>query len=361
MFHLGNDAREQELLTDDFIAHKLSSVAERLSIVKNLRLAAGMPVEENGRLWQSLEYRESNPSPYGVTLGIEIEVPKEALLSAEKDGGMSKTKKKKFFDEKKKEYQKVAALGIQTDNDQFHEFAHLPAQSPAPLAREVEALMKMGLIDAKYQKYPLHVTVGGIATSDFGNESSADLLARALDATAWCTDGTRLVSPYLDPENSDWTYHGALSGIRERGKKDIKPVEDVSFDRAVEFRTIQLQNLAGLDRYLESIYYLGAALRAKQFPRKDDAVSKELARVWRSFSERCGVLFEGMGLADPRQAWKLKVMEPREASPFNDLAKTLDGAIAHPESPEAKFVHDIRLAVISARKEIKEILEVISK
>jgi hypothetical protein len=105
------------------------------------------------------------------------------------------------------------------------------------------------------------------------------------------------------------------------------------------------------------MYYLGSALRAYQEQKKDDKIAKELAKVWRTFVGKCEARFEEEGLPSPEELWKLDKDNPDEHTPFKQLAKILEKAEQNPESEESKFVHDIRLIVISARAEAKEIME----
>jgi len=259
----------------------------------------------------------------------------------------------------KKRYEDTEKLGIPADTDLFYEFANLPANCPTTLARETQALIGMDLIDPEYKKFPLHVTVGGITFENeegYKEESNTHLLARILDATAWETNGERLLAPY-EGRDTDWTQHAAVSGIRERDQDIIKSVSGQTAEHAVELRTLQLQSIFGLDRYLRSSYYLGSALKAYQNPDKSDPVIKKLSKVWMQFSDRCSDLFDANHLPDPLKPWTLDTMNPDAPSEFRILAKVLDKGLEEPESKEAKFIHDMRLLIIQTRAEVKEIIE----
>jgi len=328
----------------------------RLKIVKDLRfLGEGDSDESEKRRMVNLEYREAHPLPHGVTLVIEIEIPKEAIFLGE-DVEWNKKQKKQFAFEMKEKYAVTQKLGVPAGKDQFWEFAHLPVQNPETLAREVQALIGMGLINAKYDKFPLHVTVGGLSFSKKEDGDDTHALARILDATGWTTTGDRLTAPYVDFD-SDWTSHNCESGLRERGEEKIIQPTDGGMTTAVEFRTPIVRSLFGFDRYLHSMYYLSSSLRAYQEQKKDDKTGKQLAKVWRTFAGKCEVCFEEIGLISPFELWELDKNNPDEHTPFKDLAKILDKAEKDSKSKESKFIHDIRLLVISARAEAKEIME----
>jgi len=337
---------------------KILEAEDRLEIIKNLRIASG---KENDKLFEkhALLYREAHPSSHGVTLGIEIEIPESTILPPDDEWLLMKPKeKKKYLLEKKKEFEEARNAGVPSDEDLFWEFANLPANNPTTLAREVEALIALGLIKKDYAKFPLHVTVGGITFDKEQKEEDnhTHALARILDATAWETSGERLLSPY-EGHDTDWTLHGADSGILVRKPEDGVSGEGADTKPAVEFRTSEFRNLSGLDRYLSSIYYLGSALRAYQEGKKDDPVVKQLAKIWRTLSGKCEILFEEMGLESPYHLWTLNAENEREPTAFRGLADILTKAESDENGREAKFVHDIRALIIEARAEIKEIIE----
>jgi len=341
---------DAEFYTDYQDPGKILDAISRLKIIKDLRLASNTFEEKDEHRFKILEYREAHPSPYGITLGIEVEIPKESVLPKESKEWSGGQKKKYLFDLKEK-YIETEKIGIPKGEDQFWEFAQLPAHHPETLAREVQALIGMGLINPDYEKFPLHVTIGGIK-----NDEEAHVLARVLEATGWATTGDRLLAPYTDPD-SNWTSHDLSSGMRGREMSKIAQPIGGEIKSAVELRTPILRSLFGLDRYLHSAYYLGSALRAYQEQKKNDPVSKQLAKAWRVFAGKCETRFEEAGLPSLSELWTLDTQNPDEHSPFKQLAKILDKGQSDPESEESKFIHDIRLLVISARSEIKDIME----
>lgn len=330
---------------------KILDAVARLKVVKDLRLLGGLSEGNTVKM----EYREAHPSPHGVTLGIEIEIPKDSVLPEDAKNWSGGEKKKYLFDLKEK-YKETEKIGVPSGKDQFWEFAHAPAHSPETLAREVQTLVGMGLINPDYEKFPLHVTIGGISFNSDKADEGAHVLARVLDATGWATTGERLLAPYTDPD-SNWTSHNLPTGIRERQMDKIVQPESGEMKTAVELRTPIMKSLFGLDRYLHSAYYLGSALRADQEQKKDDPTGKQLAKIWRVFAGKCEARFEEEGLPSPSELWTLDTENKDEHSPFKQLAKVLERGEDDPESKEAKFIHDIRLLVISARTEIKEIME----
>jgi hypothetical protein len=373
---ISSDNEIDEIFGNEYFdENRMLSAVERLEIVKKLRISARRekdpdadPEEPDDFLRKHyLEYKEKNPSPYGVTLGIEIEIPEKTVLPKElvKNYGYGEVYKKrqKYYEK----FQEAEKIGVPNGHDLFWEFAHQPARNPLTIAREVQALVGMGLINKKYAKYPLHVTLGGITSS--GDEGTgAYLLSHALEATAWSTNADRLTRPYRT-EGGSWTQRGG-SGLRQRDGgviDDMKTSDEQDIgNTGVEFRTLQLQSLSGLDRHLHSVYYLGTALRAFQEREQkgdDNPIRGELKDVWVEFSKKCSELFAEIGLSEPPEDWKIirsfddNHDYDKGNSSFKELAKILDEGTTDPNGEPAKFIHDIRLLIIQTRTKVREILE----
>jgi hypothetical protein len=367
-----SDNEIDERFCDEYYEkNKMLSAVGRLEIVKNLRIEAQKekdpdtdPEEPDDFLRKHfLEYKEKNPSSYGVTLGIEIEIPEKTVLPKELVKNYSYddevyAERNKYY----KKFREAEKIGVPNGGDLFWEFAHQPARNPLTISREVQALVGMGLINKKYAKYPLHVTLGGITSNSDDTGYQAHVLSHALEATGWSTNANRLTRPYKTRYGS-WTQKGD-AGIRERveGWNEVKTDKDLGIrDVGVEFRTLQFQSLSGLDRHLHSAYYLGTALRAyqdrKQSKQDTDLVRAELADIWMEFSEKCSRLFTDIGLDVPSQKWRINCDYSNEQSSFKDLAKILGEGTTNKESKSAKFIHDMRLLIIQTRTKVKEVLE----
>ena len=354
---LSDETADTAILKDIMERKEMMPAVERLEIIKNLRARAGMETEQFLE-HQSLEYKETNPSSYGVTLGIEIEIPQASVLPNEAMS-WSQEKKAEFYKEQREKYKETKEMGVPNDpHGPLWEFAELPVQNPLTLAREVQALIHLGLIDVNFGKFPLHVNIGGITLKHCPSKKREDarVLIRALDASGWCTDSDRILMPYNRAKQS-W-YRKGESGILERESDDafVHDKED-TIKTILEYRTPQVQTLSGLDRYLQSSYYLGSALRAYQNTDEKDPISKKLANVWKNFADTCTDTFKEYGIESPRKIWKMDPLNPNENSPFQDLAKLLDKAKNEPKSRKAQFVHDVRLLIIQARGEAKKIIE----
>jgi len=380
------ETADRQIRGEYFGRAEMMSAVDRLEVVKKLRELAHkekdpdyLPEDPDRFLRrQLLEYNETNPSPYGVTMGTEIEVPKESIMS-EDDlknwDNLTYGEEKAIKDKYLGKFNKTAKF-IPKEDDKLWEFAHHPARNSLTLSREVQALMEMGLINSKYQMYPLHLTLGGVSPG-FKKGEHAHLLSHILEATGWCSSGVRLSIPYTKKAGCGWTARG-IAGVRERGEKDrgwrggddMQAVPELGISsRGTEFRTLQFRSLSGLDRLLHSAYYLGAALRAFQEKaegeKENDPVSNELSDVWEEFSEKCTELFVGSGLSDPKTIWHVGFAETLFWTPevtyvkgeFIELANILNNAESDPGGPESEFVHNIRLLIIQTRTKVKEILE----
>src|SRR3989338_2527989 len=104
----------------------------------------------------------------------------------------------------------------------------------------------MGLINKEFTRHPLHLTMGHITTFGKDGENEVSLLARVLEATGYATTGGRLLRPYKTGKHC-WNVK-SVGGILERDADEIQ----LGVDRAVEFRTFQLQSLTSLDRFFRS-------------------------------------------------------------------------------------------------------------
>lgn len=254
-------------------------------------------------------------------------------------------------------YHQSKAAGVPRDKDGLWEFANRPVHHYLTLSREVQALMRLGLMNPEKSAHPMHLTVGGV-TSDGPAGAEADILARSLEATGWCSSSSRMLKPATGKES--WIQKGD-AGIKERERDEIA----LSGTRAIEIRTMEHQGLGKLDRSLRSIYALGSALRAYQgitegrAPSSDD--EQALADVWREFSSRSNQLFTDQGLDSPTgQRWT-GYIDPEDGikmdGNFYQFGQLLKDAEADPQSPGGRFQDAMQDLVISARKEALAILE----
>lgn len=225
-----SDSETDKKFRDEYYEkNKMLSAVERLEIVKNLRIMARKEKDANADPEEPddflrrhfLEYKEKNPSPHGVTLGIEIEIPEKTVISKELREKEYTDDSDEYEDEYEKQFEKFTKskeidVPEGEDANQFWEFAHEPARNPLTIAREVQALIGMGLINKNYAKYPLHVTLGGI--SSLGNDGNqVHVLSHALEATGWSTNADRLTRPYRR-KNGSWACKGKGS-IQERNEE----------------------------------------------------------------------------------------------------------------------------------------------
>lgn len=296
----------------------------------------------------------------------------------------SAVKKAEFLKKKKQPYKKTEQLGVPAGKDKFWEFANAPTHYYATLSREVQALIEMGLIDPSYPRHPLHITIGGISLGVsmnelYGDNSSIEqnadvlipesgketfVLARSLEASGWSTTGGRLLRPYLvKGEHNAWAVKG-VGGVKERPQDQIK----LGVKKAVEFRTFQLQNFAGLDRTLRSAFLLGTALRAYQTEAQGAPYEEgekpfirgELSEIWKNFSHESQMIFSAYDLADPQNVWQapncLDTDHDRRENPFKDFGDVLDEGRQHPQSRGAEFVAEMRGLIITTRKQVADII-----
>ncbi len=380
-------------MEDSYRENKFAEVESRLETVKRLRYEVKKekeikenPEDEEGKFLRRhrLEYREDRPSPYTPTLGIEIEIREQSVLLSEATQ-WSEGDRERFLEKKKHPYRKTEKLGVPAGKDKFWEFANAPTHYYATLSREVQALIEMGLINPDYPRHPLHITIGGISLGVSMNELYAEdgmsleqaadelmpesgketfVLARSLEATGWSTTGGRLLRPYLAKgQHSAWTVKG-VGGVKERPRHQI----ELGVKEAVEFRTFQMQNFAGLDRTLRSAFLLGAALRAYQTDAggvpleagEDSVIRKQLSEIWKNFSHESRRIFSACDLADPQDAWQTPSYTDNDATraknSFKHFGDVIDEARQHPKSRGAEFVAEMRGLIITTRKQVADII-----
>src|SRR3989338_5400343 len=388
------DESEDMAILQEFMGNRFQNVGDRLQIIRHLRRSKDAETalgeeeaEKDTKLLARhfLECREAHPSQYTPTLGIEIEVRDEAVIPPEdrfkalsrKQEAESSAEEMRNYLERAHEYnRKVVALrvpyeeteafGIPGGRDKFWEFSHKPAKYYATLSREVQTLLDLGLINQTYQRYPLHITIGGVSVRGTDGGQTY-LLARALEGTGWSTRERRLLRTYY-AKRETWTCKG-LGGVKDRSIADNYRLE-FGTTQAAEIRTFQFQTISGLERTLRSAFCLGAALRAYQkqgvlerLSAKHaegvslDGTEKRLAGVWKAFSEKMSELFFAHGLKDPKAPWSAPM--PHDAvwkSDFVPFAKLLGEAELAGGSKGAEFVKEVRALVIKTRAEAGKIL-----
>ena len=386
--------KQDDEMKDCYHENKFVQTESRLEVIKRLRHkikkeqeTSEEPEDDNARFLRRhwLEYREDHPSPYTPTLGIEIEIRESSVLPKQAKQ-WSEIDKKEFLREKKKPYRKTEELGVPAGKHTFWEFANAPTHYYATLSREVQTLIEMGLINPNYPRHALHITIGGVTLGvgmeelygegfKTNNEEAADnlmpqsgketfVLARSLEATGYATTGGRLLRPYLAKGAlTAWAVKG-VGGVKEREPEQIK----LGVKKAVEFRTFQMQSLAGLDRLLRSAFLLGTALRAYQADAQgvslgadeDPDIRRKLSGIWEKFSEESRRIFLEYNLADPKTAWRapdyIDNDQRRAENPFKHFGDMIDDARQHPQSKGAEFVAKMRGLIISTRKQVADIV-----
>lgn len=285
----------------------------------------------------SLEFKENKKNPYTPTIGIEIEVPKRYMSDA-----------KTILD-----YQRTTTLGIPPGEDAGWEFSNWPVHYYLTLPREVQQLIHLGLIQEDKKRFPLHISLGGIKEDKY---NSPYLLLHSLEATGWTTDEERLKKPWLRAEKFEshdkrsWNRRGVGGITPQYSKIDLPGKEGES---VLEFRTFQLQSLAGLDRTLRSIYYLGAALKAYQTPiDKNDLIKGQLAHIWHNFDRESTKIFERYNL--PRDYYNPWIWDKEQ---YTLLANELKNSRKKQRRKELNLMQEMKGLISKTRGQIAYLVE----
>ncbi len=277
--------------------------AERTETLRNLitlieRPLKSLPNERVERLLTIAAYQERNPSPYAVTLGFEIEVERQSLISPEPNAdGLSPEERAERAYQRQANYRRSEQMGVPAGQDAEWEFAPEAAYHYLTPVRETQALIYADLINSAYEHNPLHATLAGITTEGPAGDQ-AGVLLRGIEATGWCCSAERIEQPTRNPANS-WLCKGKR-GIKERSAEELQ----LGASAGAELRTLEIKNLPGFDRTARSLYALGSALSAYQelaahSERAADRHKQELADIWRDYSEQEEQLFAAYGLASP--------------------------------------------------------------
>lgn len=332
-------------------ANTLRNLASVVGTVLEIDIPKRIPTHVMEKL-VSLE----RPGRPAVTLGIEIEVERDAVTDVGVDGQDVIA----VILARLQNMNRVAGAGVPLDDEDsrgiYKEFALAPSAYYATLSREVQAMMALDVINPRYVGQPLHLTVGEISTVDYDCED-AFVLARSLEATGWSCSGDRLRQP-LGVEWGNWAQRGE-AGLDERGWEKIQG----GSLNAVEIRTFSLESLGGLDRTLRSAYALGSALSAYQSRHQRlDSSERQLAAVWGEFSSLSKGIFDHYGMDVPDWNWQLKFREAASGhgtldKNFLRLASLLDQAKADSDSEGGRFQDEIQRAVIASRAKAMGILE----
>lgn len=323
---------------------------------------------------------EANPHPATPTIGIEIEVRKDALLP-EDSADWTFEQKQEYLARLKTKFENIEFSLIPpdvTDTHAFHEFAFEPKHNYLTLSREVQMLKKRGFIPESLRPPAMHITIGGInAKLDRRQENEAFALCRIIEATAWSTSHHRLLRRYArrTDEAIGWDCKGLAGVLDKKHDSFIKTNTDAAM---VEFRTFQLKDIAGMNRTLAAFQTLGAAAAAAQRARGFSSGSKdmsdddlELAAIWGQFESEVKQLFSEHGLRNPKRPYaplqpendtegrylrSVGAEELHVRSGFYKLAELLKEATEDPTSDGSLFVSDARKLVIEAGRKIAPVI-----
>lgn len=336
------------------IGRRVETVVNLLAIAE--REGVGVSQDRTQRLLEKLAYIEEQPSPYAVNLGIEVEVYLASVTPPEelRDQMSEEDYAELMLAWRHRAIQSEAA-GVPYTHDALWEFGHKPAHHYLTLSREVQALMRLSLINPDYSRHGLHITIGGVSTR---YDNGPQVLARALEGAGWCSSSLRILSPGNEKDGVGattlrWACKG-VAGVKERNGYEIEEGDRV----AVEIRTLQLKSMAGLDRTLRSAYALGAALKAHQTPGALSRPEGELAAVWSQFSSGLDAIYEQYGMDAPSKGWRANGHGDREINEpthfaltdnFKRLGALLKQAERDPASEGAKFQNEVQRLVILSR------------
>jgi hypothetical protein len=339
-------------------------VVENLIALKEERL--DLPPGDNPRrqrLLETMTYHEKNPSPHAITLGLEVEVEREAFTDREPADATADERADAEY-QRRLDFRRTEQLGVPAGNDAEWEFALLPAEHYLTTSRETQALMQLGLIPSEYPQ-PAHLTIGGI-TSRGPTGKAAFMLARGLEATGWSTSAERVRQPIDGDPTDNWLFKGK-GGLKEREPDEISGAAT----SAVELRILEVHGQSGLHRTLRTAYGLGAATSAFQEVAKPDrplpnADQQELAQIWEDYSDAAGQLFERYGMANPaQQEWTtITHIDPETQTPashefgadFLRFAELLSEAET-PDTDGAKFQEAAQDLALAGRRRAMAVLD----
>ena len=249
-----------------------------------------------------------------VSLGIEIEVPWEAVFD-HVPWTITHREYARLRAERILPFEQATALGVppgKPDGEPtFWEFALDATYESQVLLDQVAQLYAQGTLRTDYQRYPLHLTIGGL-TCTGSDRYEVNLLTRALEATAWVTTPERLLQP-VSCSRRRWASRTA-SGIRHRPPGD--PKLQLGATTAVELRTFWLIGLEGLQNVLSAAQCLASRLQAYQ------QGCCPYGAPWMNVVTNVRELFLAHKLADPYGWWQGTSRDP-EQNPFFGLAAAL--------------------------------------
>lgn len=339
-------------------AYRAEQAESRVDVVRNLYGIGLVPMldrqpdsDQQRHILDRLEYLEQGGG-YFPTIGIEVEVTEESIMPPGSTT-WNEQQKKAYLDEKQQLYSETDKAGVPAaDEVVLWEFAHKPSRHYATQTREVQALMRLGLIHPTGES-PVHMTMSDIvADGPKGRESI--MLLRLLEATGWSTTGDRILEPSQSIEDVSWFYHNAYEGVRTRGKEKLS----LGADAATEMRTFVLRSLSGLHRTLHAAYTLGGALKAYQ--KEDDLrndTEHHLAAVWSTISGQAQALFEQYELPNPvTTEWNIDRVSDTEATQdecWKRFAELLDQAEQAPGSTGGAFVDAAQNMILQGQRAVQ--------
>jgi hypothetical protein len=342
---------------------RLADDLGRLNAVRNLHAVA----EEQGILQRGstvapfilsrLTRREHMPSPYGVPVGVELEITESSLMGAA-EGSLDGITA--HIETKMANIARVVGAGVPTRDEDasemFIEFATDAAYQYETVGREVQHMLALDVV-GENQRIPLHMTIGNITTQ--GPKGRVPYtIARCLEAAGWACDGDRLRQGLVGINT--WAMRGT-AGLHEREADSIQ----LGSMAAVEQRTLIFKSQGGFIRTLRSGTLLGAAGAAYQYEGSRDEVQTGLAQIWETFDAAACALFQEFGMAEPSEAWiatevdyddSSHKIEPHLCQNFRQLAKLLDEAATNPDSDGARFQDAIQRLIISHRSQVATLL-----
>ncbi len=308
---------------------------------------------------ERLKELEAQTHNYTPTLGIEVEIYDNALLS-EKERLLDPDAKAAVIAARRGTLRDIERAGVPRDKSDpdWWEFALRPTRTFEILVAEIRALEDADVLHSGERYYPLHVTLGGVTSE---KQSAAPelyehdlqgeqifVLVHALEASGIATTPKRIRMPATSSKKGDYWTSG-YAGIIEREPQQMKGVD---FINGVEIRSFCFRTVEELVAIMRSTQALGAALSAHQdlsrlterksalplsnktietrpAPRVRSGTDLEdairLSAIWSDFSYKVHELFSKAELVDPSTVWH----EPRPKGLLRRASIGDYGAMAH--------------------------------
>ena len=201
-------------------------------------------------------------------------------------------------------YDLMALAGFTPSYDRLWEFALPPSENPRIQALIIQQLHRLDFISSERVATSLHITIGGLKSSETHREAAA--LQLMMLGAGDVTDSARLIEKNA---RQTWCVWSGKMALRRRSIAELETTRSQAHKVAAEMRMTALTDLPNTYRALLTLPILAAAAKEYQAKIDGQTFSSKLSGYWDSLVGEINETFSDFNLPSTTKIWTFHELE----------------------------------------------------